>query len=364
VALQFIAYDGTAFKDGEEGEALSGRFIITFSHLKFEHPEATFELPLHRLTLELTAAGALVFGDDESGWRVECAEDRVFKDAFLLRNPQLGRQAQDLQARQQGGRTLKSALMFLLIFAAIFPVGWLVAKVAAEAVIHSIPVSMEEHLTEKAIQEAPDIFVIVTNNPHQAMAEALVRRIAAALPPTARRYQFHVSIIDNREANAFAMPGGRIFIYTGLFDRIRTPDELAGVLAHEMAHVTQRHGLRQIVVAGGPFFALRLFISDQQGLLSAISSGSQMLIGCQFSRGVERQADAIGWHYLYAANIDPRGLADFLRHDDNAEVAMAIPKILSDHPADNQRIAWLDEFWEKSARKTGFVDLQAELGKP
>jgi Zn-dependent protease with chaperone function len=364
VALQFLAYEGTAFKEDDEGGALCGRFIITLSHLQFEHPEVTFELPLRGLRLELSSAGTVIFCDDPSGWRVECADERVFKDVFLRRHPELFRQADDLHARQQGGRTLKSALMFLLVFAAIFPVGWLVAKVGGEVVIHSIPISTEEHLTEKAIKEAPDIFVILTNNPHQAMAEALVGRIAAALPSDARRYQFRVSIIDDSEANAFAMPGGRIFIYRGLFDHIRTPDELAGVLAHEMAHVTQRHGLRQIVMAGGPFYALKLFISDKQGLLSAISSGSQLLIGCQFSRGVERQADAIGWHYLYAANIDPRGLADFLRHDDNAEVATAIPQLLSDHPADSQRIAWLDQFWEKSARKTGFVDLQAEFGKP
>jgi predicted Zn-dependent protease len=99
-----------------------------------------------------------------------------------------------------------------------------------------------------------------------------------------------------------------------------------------MAHVTQRHGLRKLIAAGGPNYVLRLFVSDRQGVLSVISSGSQLLVGQQYSRGMEHDADTIGWHYLMAANIDSRGLVDFFNFRRRAKPPPSSPKCSSAIP--------------------------------
>jgi predicted Zn-dependent protease len=98
--------------------------------------------------------------------------------------------------------------------------------------------------------------------------------------------------------------------------------------------------------------------------LSAISAGSQLLVNQYYSRDVEREADTIGWHYLMAANIDPRGLADFFQLETEGEASTTIPEMFRSHPATSERIASLNRLWEKSERKSGFVQLPAMTNAP
>ena len=364
MSVPLVSYNGFAFREGEEEQSLPGRLQFTLAYLQFEHASGTLQLPLSRLVLDLNSADNPVFYDAGTGWWVESADGRVLNDMFLLRQTHLRAQARDVRERRESSRSLRYALIFLIGFAAIFFAGWLLVKGATNILVDHSPVAWEEKLTDKIIAEHPKIFVLETNDARAAMVTQLVARIAAALPPAERRYQFRAFLIDRREPNAFALPGGRIFVFTGLLDRTQRPEELAGVLAHEMAHVTRRHGLRKLITAGGPYYVLRLFVSDQQEVLSAVSAGSQMLVSRNYSRDIEREADTLGWHYLLAANIDPRGLADFFQLLTEGENATFIPEMFRSHPATDERIASLNKLWEKSDRKTGFVDLSAEFKKP
>lgn len=364
MSVLLVNYDGFAFRDGEEEQALSGRLLFTLSYLRFEHVDGTWELPLQRLTLDQNSAGNLIFHDEETGWWFESSDARILNDIFLLRQTHLRTQAQELRERREGNRSLKYALIFLAGFAGFFFIGWLLVKAAANSLANHAPVAWEEHLTDKVIAEHPKLFVTDTNDARITVVTQLVARLAAALPPAERRYQFRAALIDRPVVNAFALPGGRIFVFTGLLDRVQKPEELAGVLAHEMAHVTQRHGLRKLIAGGGPYYVLRLFVSDQQGVLSVISAGSQLLVNQYYSRDVEREADTIGWHYLMAANIDPRGLADFFQLQTESEAATTIPEMFRSHPATDERIASLNRHWEKSERKSGFVQLSAMTNAP
>ena len=356
-----VFYDGFAFRDGEEERALPGRFRFTLGNLQFEHASGTLELPLSRLILDQNSAGNLVFHDAGTGWWIESADERILNDVFLLRQTHLRAQARELRERREGNRSLKYALIFLAGFAGIFFIGWLLVRAAANSLVNHAPVAWEEHLTDTIIAEHPKLFVTDTNDARITVVTQLVARLAAALPPAERHYQFRAVILERYIDNAFALPGGRIFVFKGLLDRVQKPEELAGVLAHEMAHVTQRHGLRKLIASGGPYYVLRLFVSDQQGVLSAISSGSQLLVGQQYSRSMERDADTIGWHYLMAANIDPRGMADFFQLQTEGEAATIIPEMFRSHPANSERIASLNRLWEKSERKSGFVQLPAGM---
>jgi Zn-dependent protease with chaperone function len=359
VSTLLVSYDGFAFQEGEEEQAIPGRFRFTLVNLQFEHASGTLELPLSRLILDQNSAGNLVFHDAGTGWWIETADQRILKDVFLFRQTHLRAQARDLRARREGNRSLKYALIFLAGFAVIFFVSWLLLRSATNVLAEHAPVAWEEHLTDKIIAEHPKLFVTDTNDARINVVTQLVARLAAALPPAERHYQFRAVILDSFTANAFALPGGRIFVFKGLLDRVQKPEELAGVLAHEMAHITQRHGLRKLITGGGPYYALRLFVSDKQGVLSVISAGSQLLVNQDYSRDAEHEADTIGWHYLMAANIDPRGLADYFRLQTGGEAADSIPEMFRSHPATGERIASLNQLWEKSERKSGFVELPA-----
>jgi Zn-dependent protease with chaperone function len=364
VSTLLVSYNGFAFREGEEEQALAGRLQFTLIYLRFEHDAGVLELPLTRLTLDQNSAGNLVFYDAETGWWIESADRRILNDIILLRQTQLRAQAREVRNQQESSRSLKYALYFLIGFVVIFLTGWLLLKGATHVLVNHAPLAWEEKLTDQVIAEHPKIFVVDTNDSRAMMVTQLVARIAAALPPGEQRYQFRAFILDRREPNAFALPGGRIFVFTGLLDRVQRPEDLAGVLAHEMAHVTHRHGLRKLIAGSGPYYVLHLFISDQQEVLSTISAGSQLLVSQYYSRDVEREADTAGWHYLMAANIDPRGLAGFFQLLTEGENADYIPQMFRSHPATSERIASLNRLWENSDRKTGFVDLSAEFKKP
>ena len=364
VSALLVIYEGFAFRDGEEEQVLPGRFRFTLGQLEFEHASGTLALDLRHLTLDENFAGNPVFHDEETGWWIECPDRRILYDVFLLRQVHLRAQAREIRGRHESHRTLKFALVFLITFTVIFFTAWLLVKGATNVLVAHAPPAWEEKLTDNIIAEHPKIFVVDSNDTRITMVTQLVARIAATLPEADRHYQFRAVLLDRREVNAFALPEGRIFVFTGLLDRIHRPEELAGVLAHEMAHVTHRHGLRKLIAAGGPYYVLRLFVSDQQEVLSAVSAGSQLMVSQYYSRDIEREADTAGWHYLVAANIDPRGLADFfqlLTESENALIA-TIPALFRSHPATDERIASLNKLWEQSERKTGFADLSADFG--
>ncbi|MEW5918206.1 MAG: M48 family metallopeptidase, partial [Gemmatimonadota bacterium] len=124
-------------------------------------------------------------------------------------------------------------------------------------------------------------------------------------------------VVDSREVNAFAVPGGFVYVNRGLIERARTMNQLAGVLGHEIAHVTERHSVEQMAQAEranlGVSLACILTNVCQSGVGStAIQVGGSALFA-KFSRDDERQADARGFDFLLRAGIDPRGMVNMFQ---------------------------------------------------
>ncbi|SBW09425.1 putative Peptidase family M48 protein [uncultured delta proteobacterium] len=123
-------------------------------------------------------------------------------------------------------------------------------------------------------------------------------------------YTFSVSVLDADLVNAFALPGGFIVVTTGLIRQCRTPDELAGVLAHEMAHVTERHNTRALVRDQFLAFALQL-VTGGGDIAGLAKTAGNAVVSSKFSREAEREADILGVRRLARAGIDPEGTASF-----------------------------------------------------
>lgn len=119
-----------------------------------------------------------------------------------------------------------------------------------------------------------------------------------------------VVVVDHRLVNAFALPGGYIYVFNGLLQKARSADELAGVLAHEIGHVKLRHGLRSAIQAGGLGFLLGTVFGDFAGG-TAIVYASRTLMQSAFSRDAEREADRYAVDLMLKAGGDPLGLARF-----------------------------------------------------
>jgi len=168
------------------------------------------------------------------------------------------------------------------------------------------------------------------------VGQNLVRNSDAQVP-------FTIKVIDSDEVNAFALPGGFFFVNSGLILAADTESELAGVMAHEIAHVAARHGTRNaskaelanwmslpLIFFGGPIgFAAR----SAAGLLLPMKF-------LQFSRGAEREADYLGLQYLYKTGYDPQAFVDFFEKIQTKEKTRpgTLAKAFSTHPLTPDRI--------------------------
>ncbi|MBV9670453.1 MAG: M48 family metalloprotease [Acidobacteriales bacterium] len=180
---------------------------------------------------------------------------------------------------------------------------------------------------------------------------AYIRRLTQRLVRNSdARVPFAVKLIDDDDVNAFALPGGFFYINTGLIAAADSESELAGVMAHEIAHVAARHATRNesraelfnfaslplAMVAGPAAFALR-----------SVASFAAPMTFLKFSRDAEREADLLGIEYAYASGYDPRSMIDLFERISAADQRKRRPSHLArafaTHPMTSERILYAQQ---------------------
>ncbi len=163
-------------------------------------------------------------------------------------------------------------------------------------------------------------------------------------------YTFKVHISRAQELNAFALPGGVMVVNAGTILKAGRLEELLGVMAHEVSHVTKRHATRQLISMYGIYFFADLVFGGMAGTLTGLSQGAVFLLQQGFSRENEEEADLQGLRYLEQAQIDPSGMVEFFervkQEEQGAPFLSSMENgvaILSTHPAIDSRIAYLRE---------------------
>jgi Zn-dependent protease with chaperone function len=176
-----------------------------------------------------------------------------------------------------------------------------------------------------------------------AVARAAFERLRA--PLSSPGYAFECAVLESPEVNAFALPGGKLVVFTGLLAQAGRPEEVAGVLAHELQHVVLRHGLQKMVRAAGLQAALALLVGDLDGLGVMLRDAGLRIQELSYGREQELEADRTAIDLLAGAGIDPAGLPDFFDRLSAAEAGAAgggtALALLSTHPASAERGAAL-----------------------
>ena len=182
----------------------------------------------------------------------------------------------------------------------------------------------------------------------QAYITQVGQRLAAKTPGEKFPYQFKV--VDVREVNAFALPGGFMYVNRGAIEAAQNEAELAGVMAHEISHVALRHGTsqmsKQLVAEKGLALAAAILGSGDgrsaaDQVLGAAGGTGLSLLFLKFGRTAEKQADITGAEIMAAAGYDPRALPNFFKT--LQQEGQRVPQILSDHPDPGNRISYLNE---------------------
>ena len=265
--------------------------------------------------------------------------DTGFLDLLRPHARQLGRK--DLRRRRAGLRAAGWAGAAAAILAGF----WFLLPLAAGPVASLTPLSWEEGLGRTVQRQALALMASGSRTcadwAGQWAIDRLVQRLSAARPS---RYRFRVTVVDNKTVNAFAAPGGYIVVFRGLIDHAAGADGFAGVMAHEMGHVIERHSMENLVKVLGTGFVMSALIGDTSGLGGIAANMAQSLATSKFSRDAEREADRVAVEMLNRANISGRGFQAFfqtLERKEGVEQA-TFGRYFATHPATGERAQYVE----------------------
>jgi predicted Zn-dependent protease len=229
-------------------------------------------------------------------------------------------------------------------------------------------IALGKSLAEQVEKQAKIINDPVIAEYVNRVGQNLVRNSDAKVP-------FTIKVIDSDEVNAFALPGGFFFVNSGLILAADNEAELAGVMAHEIAHVAARHGTRQATrgeIAQLGMIPLMLFSYGWTGYgLYEAASVLVPVAFLKFSRGFESEADMLGLQYMYKTGYDPTAFVDFFEKIETLEKKKpgTVSKVFSTHPPTEDRIKAAQENIQKMLKEkpeyilttSEFVDVKARL---
>jgi len=194
----------------------------------------------------------------------------------------------------------------------------------------------------------------------QEVGQRVVAKSNAASSPYAGNFQFHL-LADPETINAFALPGGQIFITRGLYDKLRDEAELAGVLGHEVGHVIHRHSAEQMAKGQlGAVLSQAVGVAASDGSdggqhAAMIAAMVNQMVQMKYGRGDESESDRYGIDAMAEAGYDPKAMLEVMEILKQASGGARQPEWLSSHPLPETRIVEIQEYLRQKGAGGGSV---------
>lgn len=253
--------------------------------------------------------------------------DPLFRGALLPRAPALGAQATAVSLRGLG--IALGSLGGVALLAALL---WFGLPHLAKPVAALVPPAAEARLGRQVAAALTRDARACAQPAGAAAMRTLVARLA---PGTGGPRDVEVRVVERPMVNAFAAPGGTIVFFSGLIEQAESADEVAGVLAHEMAHVVHRHGTQALVRHFALSTILTIVTGNDWGVGTVASGAGQLLLHLAHSRAAEAEADATAVRILQAARVGSDGLTRFMARQEKNRPAgdrVAMAHYLDSHP--------------------------------
>jgi len=348
-------YECIGFHDALPKGKSSGIMVIDQQGILFNIQQERIRLPLQNLQVSLGgASNRLVFFEHPlvNGWSFYTS------DSGILRNSHLGNQpavaalfAQAKRKRALGWGAIGAAIALILIVPLLLI---LRMDLVTGMIAKKIPVSWEQQLGESTIAQYQLGKDVMDKKESAAVLDPLIKPLISALDNSP--YQYHFHIVNDGSLNAFALPGGEVVIHSALILRAESAEELLGVMAHEIIHVEQQHGLRGVIGATGIYMIASAVFGDVSGIMATLTSAAPLLLNQSYSRRFETESDLKGFALLQKARVNPIGLASFfekmieeekkqlekIEDEKNRELVKGALQFLSTHPANEERIQKLN----------------------
>lgn len=203
-----------------------------------------------------------------------------------------------------------------------------------------IPTSQEVAIGAGMAEELAQTETALPDTAWQSYLDRVGQKIVAV--SDRKDIEYHFTVIESDQINAFAAPGGYIYFYTGLLKKMDNEAQMAAVMAHEISHVVARHGIKRLQATLGVALAYELALGDEDSEIihTAVNLGLGLL-SAGYSRSNEREADDYGLTYLVRAGYDPQGMVGMLEKlaaIGGRSSAGVFEKLASTHPETQERI--------------------------
>lgn len=362
-------FKGGIFSDAIAGGRSSAEIQLTRDGVAAKATSGEqFLLPYRECVIEIGGASErMVFCRNADRSLTIYCEERAFPQTLSLASMGILDQQIDAHSvRQRRERWVGRGwlLVFLVGLVLTLVASYFGIRAAGQAAARALPISVDKQIGKMAFKNMDVGGVEI----HDAVVKDAIQKMVDRLAPHAATtgLEFDVHIIESKMVNAFALPGGTIVVFTGLIEQADAPEQVAGVIGHEMAHATLRHGLERIGQSLGMATAVALLIGNTEGMIAIGAQLFQLASVNSYGRSQESAADAEGVRMLNEAGIDPTGLPKFfekLKHDEG-DIPEAISWI-STHPKHEDRIAALEkQIAELPARERQPLDIDwAEVQK-
>jgi Zn-dependent protease with chaperone function len=270
-----------------------------------------------------------------TGFEQSRAAQALLKDALAHKH----RQERGRQYRAMG---LATAALVSVIVAYVYGVPLL-----AKQIVGLVPPEWESALGETVVVQIeqalkPEAGWEVCDPDLNSVANRAIARFAAqAVEGTGTPFTPDIKVIRTSIPNAFALPGGHSFYFSALLEQTDSPEEFAGVMAHELGHVVHRHGMEQLISTSATGLLVGFVLGDMTGLSIAGALGAALIDG-RFSREAEREADRFAAEVAQRLSFRPAGLANLLERIAGDDAFSAALALLSTHPLTTERRAYLE----------------------
>ncbi len=356
MSIQHTHYECLGFHDSLVKGKASGTMTIDDNSILFRIQDQQIRMPLHGLQVYMGgASNRLVFFEHGllKGWSFYTSERAILHDVHLKNQPAIA----DILAQARRKRVMGwSSIAAVLIIMIAVPLALILRMdVATGFIAKKLPPEWEQQLGETTMAQYRLGKNMMDEEQAKPLLDPLVMPLVNALHNSAYTYKFH--IVNDGSLNAFALPGGEVVIHSALILRAESAEELLGVLAHEITHVEEQHGIRNVIGTTGIYMVAGALFGDVSGLLAVVSSAAPLLLNQSYSRRFETEADVKGFALLQKAKINPSGLASFfekmieeekkqlakIEDEKNRELVKDALAFLSTHPASEDRIERLNE---------------------
>lgn len=327
------------FYDGESARETPIEVELTPQGLAISRDGERDLWPYAEITMEQGYYAGEVVRLDRAG-QIVVVPDRAFLEQAKHFAPQFAPRTADPKM----GRSIAALVLAATAVLTLIVVGLVLARPAIEsAAADLVPVSFEERLGAMAYSEYAPRQTVCTDAELQREVEKVLERLVRASGQD--RYTFQIRIVDNRAVNALAAPAGHLVVFSGLLKITDSPDELAGVLAHEVQHVLQRHTTKSIVRSAGVAALLSILTGDISGVLHIAGQ----LGSLSFARGDEEEADRKGMELLQQARLDPKAMVRVYEklQREGTDMPGAL-RYLSTHPNTGDRVRILGELAKRA----------------